>query len=100
MKEICLKLGTNLYVLILVYLIAAAVEWVPTNPNDAQALSDRAVVGGYEGHDGSPLWVIRARFEGDLIPGKLAVKHRAAYVPWGGNENSVKNIEVCNFILY
>ncbi|CAH1635736.1 unnamed protein product [Spodoptera littoralis] len=71
-----------------------AVEWVPTNPNEAHAFNDRAVVGGYEGHDGSPLWVIRARFEGDLIPGKLAVKHRAAYVPWGGNENSVKAIEV------
>lgn len=72
-----------------------AVEWIPTNPNEAHAFNDRAVVGGYEGHDGSPLWVIRARFEGDLIPGKLAVKHRAAYVPWGGNENSVKAIEIC-----
>ena len=57
-------------------------------------LSDRAVVGGYEGHDGSPLWVIRARFEGDLIPGKLALKHRAAYVPWGGDENAVRSVEV------
>lgn len=57
-------------------------------------LSDRAVVAGFEGYDGSPLWVIRARFEGDLIPGKLAVKHKAAYVPWGGDENPVRSIEV------
>lgn len=71
------------------------VEWVPTTPNNAAQLTNRAVVAGYEGHDGSPLWVIRSRFEGDLIPGKLAIKHRSAYVPWGGKENSVQNIEVC-----
>lgn len=70
------------------------IEWIPTTPGNAVSLSDRAVVGGYEGYDGSPLWVIRARFEGDLIPGKLAVKHNAAYVAWGGNENAVQNIEV------
>ncbi|XP_053605349.1 uncharacterized protein LOC128672313 [Plodia interpunctella] len=72
-----------------------AVEWIPSNTTSAQSLADRAVVAGYEGHDGSPLWVIRARFEGDLIPGKLAIKHRSAYVPWGGKENPVQNFEVC-----
>ncbi|XP_061704892.1 uncharacterized protein LOC133516136 [Cydia pomonella] len=72
-----------------------AVEWIPSSTGDAASLSDRAVVAGYEGFDGSPLWVIRARFEGDLIPGKFAAKHRAAYVPWGSNENSVANFEVC-----
>ncbi|CAH0583133.1 unnamed protein product [Chrysodeixis includens] len=71
------------------------VEWIPTTPNDAAAYTERAVVAGYEGHDGSPLWVIRARYDGDLIPGKLAIKHRAAYVPWGGKENPVNNIEIC-----
>lgn len=71
------------------------IEWVPTNSRDAPSLSNRAVVAGYEGHDGSPLWVIRAAFEGDLIPGKLAVKHHAAYIPWGGRENAVQSIEVC-----
>ncbi|CAH0723654.1 unnamed protein product, partial [Brenthis ino] len=72
-----------------------AIEWVPTNASDAHHLTNRAVVAGYEGHDGSPLWVIRARYEGDLIPGKLAIKHKAAYVPWGGRENLVPNFEVC-----
>lgn len=67
---------------------------MPTHVNDAYKLTNRAVVAGYEGHDGSPLWVIRARFEGDLLPGKLAIKHKAAYVPWGGRENSVQDIEV------
>lgn len=72
----------------------SAVEWIHSTPSSAAALTDKAVVAGYEGHDGSPLWVIRARHEGDLIPGKLAIKHRAAYVPWGGKENSVQNFEV------
>ncbi|XP_072950038.1 uncharacterized protein [Epargyreus clarus] len=74
---------------------APAIEWIPTTPQNAHALSDRAVVAGYEGHDGSPLWVIRAKFGSDLIPGKLAIKHRSAYVPWGGKENPVSSIEVC-----
>ncbi|CAK1579469.1 unnamed protein product [Parnassius mnemosyne] len=72
-----------------------SIEWIPTTPRDAPTLSDKAVIAGYEAYDGSPLWVIRARYEGDLIPGKLAIKHHAAYVPWGGNENAVQNIEVC-----
>ncbi|VVD00391.1 calcium-binding protein P-like [Leptidea sinapis] len=73
----------------------SAVEWIPTTPQAANAFSDRAVVAGYEGYDRSPLWVIRARFEGDLIPGKLAIKHHSAYVPWGGKENPVQSIEIC-----
>ncbi|KAJ2947657.1 hypothetical protein O0L34_g17460 [Tuta absoluta] len=72
-----------------------AVDWVPSSPQSATALTDRAVVAGYEGHDGSPLWLIRSRYQGDLIPGKLAVKHHAAYVAWGGDENSVQSFEVC-----
>ncbi|XP_045767902.1 annexin A7-like isoform X1 [Maniola jurtina] len=71
------------------------VEWIPSTPAEAYRLGDRAVVAGYEGYDQSPLWVIRSRYEGDLIPGKLAVKHQAAYVPWGGRENQVHTIEVC-----
>ena len=74
----------------------SVVEWVPTNPFDApHSLGGRAVVGGYEAADGGPLWVIRAEFEGDLMPGKLAVKRHEAFVPWGGKENSVLRIEVC-----
>lgn len=75
-------------------IFSEVIQWVPTTPNDAISLSDRAVVAGYEGYDSSPLWVIRASFQGDMIPGKLAAKHKAAYVAWGGNENAVHNIEV------
>ncbi|KAG6464774.1 hypothetical protein O3G_MSEX014719 [Manduca sexta] len=73
----------------------AIVEWIPATPKEADHLKNRAVVAGYEGYDGSPLWVIRASFEGELLPGKLAIKHRSAYVPWGGKENAVEQIEVC-----
>ncbi|GBP26438.1 hypothetical protein EVAR_75570_1 [Eumeta japonica] len=68
-------------------------KWVSTTPTAAASLSGRAVVAGYEGYDCSPLWVIRASYEGDLVPGKLAIKHKAAYVPWNGRENPVYNIE-------
>ncbi|GBP08109.1 hypothetical protein EVAR_2908_1 [Eumeta japonica] len=71
-----------------------SIEWIPTTPTAAASLSERAVVAGYEGYDHSPLWVIRARLEGDLVPGKLAINHKAAYVPWNGKENPVNNIEV------
>ncbi|KOB67603.1 Farnesoic acid O-methyltransferase, partial [Operophtera brumata] len=39
-----------------------------------------------EGWDGSPLWVIRAHHSGEFVPGKLAVKHRSAYIPHAGKE--------------
>ncbi|CAK1544117.1 unnamed protein product [Leptosia nina] len=73
----------------------SVVEWIPSTTQSAQSLSNRAVVAGYEGYDQSPLWVIRARLNGDLLPGKLAVKHHAAYVPYNGKENPVQNFEVC-----
>lgn len=67
-------------------LLLATLEWIPTTPNNAAQLSNRAVVASHEDHDGSPLWVIRSKFEGDLVPGKLAIKHMSAYVPWGRKE--------------
>ncbi|XP_026318597.1 uncharacterized protein LOC113229269 [Hyposmocoma kahamanoa] len=70
------------------------IEWVPSSPHTAQSLSHRAVVAGKEGWDSSPLWVIRAHHSGDLIPGKLAIKHKHAFIPFGGNELTVHNFEV------
>ncbi|XP_035440566.2 uncharacterized protein LOC118269539 [Spodoptera frugiperda] len=71
-----------------------AVEWVTSNANDVHKLSDRAVVAGFEKHNGSALWVIRGKYEGHLIPGKLVLTHKAAYVGWAG-EHAVKEFEVC-----
>lgn len=72
-----------------------AVEWVPTNSDHVHTLSDRAVVAGYEKHNGSALWVIRAKFEGNLIPGKLVLNSKTAYFGWDGQEHSVNEFEVC-----
>ncbi|XP_072933100.1 uncharacterized protein [Epargyreus clarus] len=69
-------------------------DWVPTTATTAGHLSGRAVLGGHEGWDGSPLWVIRAWHNGDLIPGKLSVRHNAASVMYSGKEIPVQNIEV------
>ncbi|XP_068624207.1 protein tonB2-like [Battus philenor] len=70
------------------------IDWVPTTPTNASSLTGRAVVAGKEGWDSSPLWIIRAHHNGDLIPGKLAVQHRSAYIPYAGKEVPVHNFEV------
>uniref|UniRef100_A0A2A4JPW6 Uncharacterized protein n=1 Tax=Heliothis virescens TaxID=7102 RepID=A0A2A4JPW6_HELVI len=74
--------------------IVEDIEWVPATTSDVSSLSHKAFVAGREGWDGSPLCVIRAHHSGEFIPGKLAIKHRAAYVPHGGREIPVHNFEV------
>ncbi|PZC86148.1 uncharacterized protein LOC110380542 isoform X1 [Helicoverpa armigera] len=70
------------------------IEWVPATTGDVGSLSHKAFVAGREAWDGSPLCVIRAHHSGEFLPGKLAIKHRAAYVPYGGREVPVHNFEV------
>ncbi|XP_038219627.1 WW domain-binding protein 11-like [Zerene cesonia] len=74
--------------------IAGDFNWVPTTATTAGHLSGKAVLGGHEGWDGSALWVIRAWHNGDLLPGKLSVRHQAASVMYNGKEVPVQNIEV------
>ncbi|XP_032523538.2 uncharacterized protein LOC116774867 [Danaus plexippus] len=69
-------------------------NWVPSTATTASSLAGKAVIGGHEGWDGSPLWVIRAWHNGDQIPGKLSVRHNAASVMYNGKEIPVQNIEV------
>ncbi|XP_014362398.2 protein tonB2 [Papilio machaon] len=69
-------------------------DWIPTTATTAGHLTGKAVLGGHEGWDGSPLWVIRSWHNGDLIPGKLSVRHNAASVMYNGKEIPVQNIEV------
>lgn len=76
------------------HILSDVIDWVPTNPTSAPSLSHRAFVAGKEGWDGSPLWVIRAHHSGEFVPGKLAVKHRSAYIPYAGKEVPVHNFEV------
>lgn len=67
---------------------------MPATPQTAAQLSHRAFIAGNEGWDGSPLWIIRTHYNGDCVPGKLAIKHQAAYIPHGGKEVSVYDFEV------
>ncbi|XP_061704752.1 uncharacterized protein LOC133516049 [Cydia pomonella] len=73
---------------------ADLIDWVPATGFSAPGLVERAFVAGKEGWDGSPLCVIRAHHSGELVPGKLAIKHRSAYIPHGGKEVPVHNFEV------
>ncbi|XP_049873814.1 uncharacterized protein LOC126372183 isoform X2 [Pectinophora gossypiella] len=52
-----------------------------------------AVVGGQD-TSGEPLYVVRARHEGALLPGKLVPSHGCAYVPWGGQEHGKPEYQV------
>ncbi|XP_053605719.1 uncharacterized protein LOC128672526 isoform X2 [Plodia interpunctella] len=70
------------------------IDWIPASSLNARSLEYKAFVGGKEGWDGSPLWVIRARHNNEYVPGKLAIKHRSAYIPYGGQEVQVQNFEV------
>lgn len=77
-----------------VTIVEDPIEWIPATTSDVATLTHRAYVAGKEGWDGSPLCVIRSHHSGEFIPGKLAIKHRAAYVPHGGREIPVHNFEV------
>ncbi|KAG8683114.1 hypothetical protein FRC08_014523, partial [Ceratobasidium sp. 394] len=53
-----------------------------------------AFVGGQE-HDGTPLYVARAFFEGGVHPGKVSPNFKkGAIIGWGGDEIEVENYEV------
>nr|AEE61416.1 unknown [Dendroctonus ponderosae] len=55
-----------------------------------------AFAGGED--NGESIYVIRANFNGGLIPGKLIPSHGQAYVAWGGAENPIQEYEVlCDF---
>jgi hypothetical protein len=64
--------------------------WVSADVSDS---ASRARPAG-KSPDGTPSFLIRALFQGSLIPGKYNPKARKAYVPWGGKENSVGTFEL------
>lgn len=79
---------------LMIGMIADDVDWVSVNTTTAAQHSHRAFIAGKEGWDGSPLWAIRAHYNGEFVPGKFAAKHRAAYIPMQGKEIPVHNFEV------
>jgi len=51
-----------------------------------------AIAGGNEA-DGTPLYIIRAPFEGGLVPGKYNPQYRTGYIPYGGKEQELRSFE-------
>lgn len=67
--------------------------WVPASGG---YVPPSAFPGGED--NGEPVYIIRANYQGGLIPGKLIASHGTSYVPWGGQENPVSDYEVlCDF---
>lgn len=62
-----------------------AVCWVPASNGQ---VPPRAFPGGED--NGEAVYIVRCRFQGGLIPGKLVPSHGQAYVPWGGQENPAR----------
>ena len=52
-----------------------------------------AIKGGYD-DDGSPLFIIRARYQGGMHLGKMNPASGKAYIPYGGQEVEVVAYEV------
>ncbi|KAG6465694.1 hypothetical protein O3G_MSEX015325 [Manduca sexta] len=77
--------------------MASTIHWIATTSDDASHLAPIAVVGGEEIYcnNKQALWVIRAKYECDLIPGELNSQCHTAYVPSDGVAHAVKDIEVC-----
>jgi hypothetical protein len=69
-----------------------ALKWVPQHgrPNLG---SYRPVEGGNE-NDGTPLFIARAKYKGDVIPGKASPNLDAAYVTRKDDEEQVKDYEI------
>ncbi|KAI5644515.1 hypothetical protein NE865_03404 [Phthorimaea operculella] len=78
--------------------MANVVIWRPCTENSAPGLNEqsgrRPVVAGHDS-DGTILWVIRGRVEGDFITGKYRVRHKEALVPYCRGEHRLSNFEVC-----
>merc|ERR1719411_926198 len=71
--------------------IQLTASWVPANNG---VIPSHAVSAGHN------IFVARARFAGDMLPGKVARGHSHAYVPHGGAEHQVYEYEVlCNTSL-
>ncbi|XP_055322242.1 uncharacterized protein LOC129578126 [Sitodiplosis mosellana] len=70
--------------------IGGSLRWVPASNGQ---VPHGSVEGGRD-LEGEPLFVGRARHEGDLIPGKLVPSHKVTYVAYGGLEHPHRNYEV------
>jgi hypothetical protein len=65
-------------------------RWVPANSAEVPA---GAIVGGKEA-DGTPLYIIRAPWEGSLVPGKFNPRFHKGYIPYAGAEHEIQSFEI------
>ncbi|KAH8108101.1 hypothetical protein BXZ70DRAFT_1003504 [Cristinia sonorae] len=71
-----------------------ALQWVDYRGQfDINKLNGRPVEGGNEA-DGTPLYIIQARFQGGVHPGKVSSKLGGGMVSWGGGEHQVDEYHV------
>ncbi|GLB37266.1 putative protein of unknown function (DUF3421) [Lyophyllum shimeji] len=69
-------------------------RWVPAHGKvNVSALGYRPVEGGHE-KDGTPLYVIKAMYDGIYHPGKASATLDGAYIPYGGTEKNIKEYQV------
>lgn len=74
-------------------------EWVPSTIKTAGELVNKAVVAGYD-IDESDLWIIRARFMGEVIPGKLNHQYGLAFVAHKKDDiYAERNVDVFEVII-
>ncbi|KLO20370.1 hypothetical protein SCHPADRAFT_923549 [Schizopora paradoxa] len=72
-----------------------AVRWVPAKGKleMSELNGARPVEGGREGN-GTPLFIARGKYKGDIIPGKASSSLSGAFVPYDDDEKEIKEYEV------
>jgi len=65
--------------------VELCVSWIPSSGGQ---IPHNAVAAGHD------TFVGRAKFNGELIPGKVPRGHQGCYVSWGGVEHCIKQYEV------
>jgi len=71
-----------------------ALRWVPARGKlDVSSLGYSPVEGGHE-HNGTPLYIIKALYNGIFHPGKASATLDGAYIPYGGTEKNIKEYQV------
>ena len=65
------------------------VKWVAAGNGE---VPDNAVRGGQE--QGETLWVARAWYKDNLVPGRVKSADKCCYIPYGNAEHTVYNYEV------
>jgi hypothetical protein len=72
------------------YLIGTGFNWTLASHGHVPA----GAVSSGKTANGEPLYVGRARYEGNFTPGKIHPSHGCLYIPYGGYEHSIKYYEV------